>query len=338
MKLHAVILAGGHGKRLWPLSTAEHPKQLLKLLDGTTLLEQTINRLDGLCTPKEITIITQKKYSHAIQEVPSLCTYHLVCEPCGRNTAPALISFLSQTSLDDETILLMVPADHFIPDAEYLRTILLRAAEYAVHNQKLVLVGIEPTHAATGYGYISTKTTRDKPYPVTQFHEKPNKEIAEKYVTQKNIFWNSGMCIGRLDVFKKELMKHQPTLYARVSETLHTPLSYAQLPSLSLDYALLEKSNKISLFPFSGEWYDVGNLNTLLMLEQRYGNHQTKLLEMAGENNIALSNKQVVCIGVNELRIVETDDHILICHQNNVEQVKEINEYRKKKSKDLSYP
>lgn len=328
MKRRFIILAGGSGQRLWPLSTAKRPKPLIPFLSDATLLEQTIDRLAPLqVTKDELVIVTQKQHTASVYEVVQDRVATIISEPCGRNTAPALLyALLSMAQLPSDTIIVILPADHFIPDETLFSQVLARAIEYTTANDQLALIGVKPTRPDTGYGYIAVKPGEAIPLTVARFHEKPDQTTAQRYQQQNNVYWNSGMCVASKQTLWNAFLLHQPLLIDAMAAVGIDASDYADLPARSFDHAILEKSINTVLFPFEGEWYDIGTLETFLMLEQQYG-RRCPAVEIEGSGNIVRSSKQVVLFGVNDLCIVETDTALLVTPRSNTEKLRVIHEY-----------
>ena len=325
-----VILAGGSGERLWPLSSKAHPKQLIPFLGMGSLLEQTISRIEVLAESKDqILIVTNEAQKLLIKEQAGARVGKILAEPAACNTAPAILwSALKAFDLDEQAVMVVLPADHFIPDKELFAQHLQRAIEYAKANEKLVTFGLKPRHAATGYGYIQADM-RNQPadfdnWPVLKFHEKPPAEVADRYLKQADMFWNIGIFVGKASALLREFELLAKDLFDGMQLWLEGKQEYKNLPSISIDYAIMEKSQEIVVFAADFDWYDVGDLNTFLSLELQFSKREQKLIEIEGSGNLGRlnNNKILACVGVSDLCVVETDDVILIVSKEKVNSVK----------------
>lgn len=339
--IYPVILAGGSGTRLWPLSKKECPKQLMSFLGRSTLLDQTLERLSSFMPEKYGIIVTQDQYAEKIRSHVKERIAQVLAEPVGKNTAPAIafvLAHLLREKVDEESVLLIMPADHFIPDKNYLEERLRTAAEHAVQEKRLVLLGIKPSYPATGYGYITQENQQDNNnnnnnentdnlLRVKAFHEKPSYAVAQQYCSQNNIFWNSGIVVATIKTLVQEFLLHQAELFSRITQSLDNKMLYEQIEALSFDYAILEKSKNSLLLPYEKTWHDVGNLETLMTLENEYNNQQHNQIHVESSGNLALRKncpaKTIIFIGVNNLRIIETDDLLIICAQDKLQNIKE---------------
>ena len=329
--VYFVILSGGSGTRLWPLSRKNKPKQLIPFLNNKSLLEETIDRITPLAINKNnIGIITTKEQAKLISQKLKNKIGFILQEPVARNTGPAILySCFEIKKKDPNAIILFLSADHFIPEKnEYLDSLKL-AIEYVKEHNNIVTLGLMPTFPATGYGYIQvncpTKINTKAIYPVKKFHEKPILEKAQQYFIRNDMFWNLGMFIGKVKIFIKEYKQLAQQIYSNVSDYVKTSNenSYKTIQAISIDYAIMEKSSNISLLPCNFEWHDVGNLNTFVSLQQKYNKQINNPIFIDSKNNIARSSKQVVFIGIDNICLVEDNDVIIVSNRNNVEKVKE---------------
>jgi mannose-1-phosphate guanylyltransferase len=251
----AVILAGGAGTRLRPLSSDENPKQFLKLFAGESLLQKTWKRLSGLVDA--IYVSTNERYrTKTLEHIPGV---EVIVEPASRNTAPAiaLCSFTIEEQLGDATIVFL-PSDHYIGDEVEFRRVLERAFDFAARNDYLVTIGISPTEPNTGYGYLDLgEELEPGVIRLRRFTEKPTRERAEEFLRAGNYAWNAGMFVWRTSVFRRELERVAP-------ELAHVTLAnYAEMPAISIDYALMERASRVATIRGDFDWSDVGSFEAL---------------------------------------------------------------------------
>lgn len=327
--IYCVILAGGSGERLWPLSRKHKPKQLLEVGDQKTLLDQAIERLKPITQPENIWICTTKQHAQSIQTLTAQSIGHIVVEPGARNTGPAiLLSCLEIYKKDPEALVLFLPADPFIPPHDYklFADYLDHAFDFVSQEDRITLLGVKPTFAATGYGYIEFENQGFAPYAVAKFHEKPAKQVAEQYLTSNTMLWNIGMFCAKVGVFIDEFKQIAPAMYDGVVGYNAGLNSYDSIVSDSVDYAIMEKSKKISVLPVDFSWCDVGNIEIFLSIKEQYGAlNNKKLLEVESSNNLVdVQDKLVALIGVQDLCIVQTDQVLLVTKREDSEKVRAI--------------
>jgi mannose-1-phosphate guanylyltransferase/mannose-6-phosphate isomerase len=327
--LYVVILSGGSGTRLWPLSRKNKPKQLLPFIDDKSLLESTVDRVSNLCNKEHTCIITTKEQLTLIPQKICNKIGLILKEPTGRNTGPAILySCLEIAKKNKNAMVVFLPADHFIPDVKKYCSYMQKAIDFAYIKNNIITLGLMPTYPATGYGYIQANTEKiiaGKTYPVSKFHEKPNLKTAEKYFKQKDMFWNLGMFVGKASLFINEYKTHATEIYSCVQSFINTDIGYELAPSTSIDYAIMEKSKNISVIPCDFEWNDVGNLHIFLSIQQRYKKPITEIINIDCKNNIAKTNKRVVSfIGLNNVCVVEDEDVLIIAKKDDIEKINKI--------------
>jgi len=269
--LYAVILAGGSGTRLQPISTEEKPKQFLSFTDSKTFLEQAVERVALTVCKNNIFVATNERYKHAVLQTVTHQIGGVITEPAKKNTAPAIaLSCLQLLKKNSDAVVLFCPSDAFIPEKESVKDYFEKAFEYAAQNNQIVLFGLQPNRAAIEYGYIEFESRETMPpFFVQQFHEKPDSQHAQQYYEKENMLWNIGMFCARASVFLQVFEKHAPTLLKKVQNYVDGTGSYEEVQSISFDYAILEKSGNALVFPVDFEWYDVGNVDIFLKLQKK---------------------------------------------------------------------
>jgi len=345
-----VILCGGSGTRLWPISRTLMPKQFVKLLNDKSLFQQTVERNSKVCEAQFI-VSNQEHYFLALDQMEELgkMSSKYLLEPVGKNTAPAIA--LACMALDKEEIVLVTPSDHLIKDEKAYKKVVEKAKELALQGS-LVTFGIEPTFAETGYGYIECVVRSEQlivsdkdiiEYDVKIFHEKPSIEIAKKYIEQNNTthyqlptthyLWNSGMFMFKAGVFLDELQKYSPKIYKTCkiayenkkiqNSTLRIQHSDMEaIPSDSIDYAVMERSKKVKVVPSNIGWSDVGSFDSLIEEVQ-----SLESIEVDSKNSFYYSddkNKVIATIGLEDCIVIDTKDALLISKKGETQKVKQI--------------
>lgn len=305
--VYAVIMAGGSGERFWPKSRRRLPKQFLPIVSKKSMIEETIGRLKGLVPEDRIYIVTNKI------QAPLLKGYkNVIAEPVSRNTAPciALAARIIQKR-DPEAVMVVLPSDHYISDISKFQDTIKVAVKM---DGVLVTLGIKPTFPHTGYGYIKKgKRLGNGLYKVSRFTEKPDLKTAKRYVTSGKYFWNSGMFIWRVDTILEEIKKYLPDLDSR---------------SISIDYGVMEKTNRAVVLEAGFTWDDVGNWASLDKHKEKDKNGnilQGDVLVKDVNNSIIISEAPLVAgIGIRDMIVVATKDSVLICPKDRAEEVKSI--------------
>lgn len=336
--MNAVIMAGGKGSRFWPRSTDAKPKQFLELTaSGETMLQLTYRRLRSWLPKENIYVSTSRKYAALVKEqLRELAADRLIEEPEQRDTAPgialAALYFLNRGS--DEAFV-AIPSDQHIPDADALGEALRLCGEVAREERAIATLGIVPSRPETGYGYIEAepKPYRDDVFRVMSFIEKPDASTAQSLIRRSNIYWNSGIFTWRPSTIAYYMVLHQPQMWAALTGAgEHLETVYASLPKISVDYAILEKADRIFMIPARFEWDDVGNWTALERIRgaDRYGNimeGNVEAVDSAG--NIVFSDApKTVLIGVSDLIVVSTPAGILICRKTMDQRIKSVLEKR----------
>lgn len=345
--MYAIILAGGSGSRLWPLSRELYPKQLLNINQDNSLLQETFARLNTFIDAKNILSMTNTKHvanvKRQLQELSSdIC---VLSEPIGRNTAPAIgvaIKYILDNGIDD--VILVVPSDHLIKDAEKFKSTVEKGAKLA-QDGYLVTFGIQPDYPETGYGYINieNETILDG-FKVKQFVEKPDRETAQKYVDSGKYFWNSGIFMFKASTMLEELKNHNNEIFEllqkfdfKSSDKVEYNL-FEKMPSISIDYAVMEKSDKITLVKLESDWNDLGSWQSIYDVSNKDKDGNVfigHVLDEHSKNSLVYSSSKLVAtIGLEDVVLVETEDAILACKKDKTQDVKKIFETLKQQKDD----
>ncbi len=339
----AVILSGGSGTRLWPLSRETYPKQFLPVVSDETLLSETLLRGLSVDESSRVMAITNEEHRFVVaahmQKLAGDRADSIVLEPAGRNTAPAiaLAALAAQSGAPDE-LLLVMPSDHVLKDLEAFKASVAIGAK-AARDGKLVTFGVVPTSAHTGYGYIRAGEESDGFLEVSGFVEKPDEETAQQYLDEGGYFWNSGMFMFRADRYLEELGKYQPDIldacerafagregdldFIRVDKA-----AFELCPDDSIDYAVMEKTDDAVVVPLDAGWSDVGSWSALweIQPQDEQGNvcRGDVIIEDVSGSYIHSEGRLIAALGVTDHVIVETDDVVLVADRNRVQDVKRL--------------
>lgn len=344
--VYAVILAGGSGSRLWPLSRQHLPKQFLSLEGNSSLLQTTIDRLSPTVDAASILIVTQETHAKG-EAYHALLPYQSLFEPVGRNTAPAIAlaaAWLAREGADP--VMVVLPADHIIKDEVRFRAHLDTAIR-AAQGGKLVTFGIQPTRPDTGFGYIKAHPGGDeRVYEVERFTEKPDHATAESFLKSGGYYWNSGMFVWRASVILAEIRRYLPAVHKVVEEILAESRAgmpfqqavekhFAAMPSISIDYGVLERSDRVSLIPCDIGWNDVGSWQAVHEIADKdeHGNAlQGNVIAIDCRNSLIRAEKRLVAaIGVEDLCVIETTDAVLISKSDQTQRVREVVDHLQEK-------
>ena len=336
-----VILTGGSGTRLWPLSRTFFPKQFINLINDTTLFQDTIMRL-----PKEVSeplIICNEAHRFIVAEQLRQIesgNIGIILEPVGKNTAPAIaIAAMKLLNDNKDPILLVLSSDHLIKNNQKFHYSIMVAKEIA-EQKKLVAIGVEPSAAETGYGYIEIDNSDSSEYyNITSFTEKPNQKNAKKYLDSGNYLWNSGIFLFRASVYLRELEKFEPEIYTackKSSKSVNIDSDFIRLdnihfrkcPSKSIDYAVMEKTNDAVVVPFNGVWSDIGSWDTLWKAKPKDTNNNViegdVILDKVSNSYVYSSNRLVSATNLSDLIIIDTQDALLVSSKKNSQNINNI--------------
>lgn len=331
-----MILCGGKGTRLWPISRTLMPKQFVKLFDEKSLFQLTVERNSKVCDSQFIVSSTEQ-YFLALDQLEELnkINNRYLLEPIGRNTAPAIA--LACMALDPEEVVLVTPSDHLIKNEDEYAKVISRAQELAKQDN-LVTFGITPTFAEIGFGYIEANEE-----DVKAFHEKPDAPTAQKYVDAGNYYWNSGMFCFKAGVFLEELQKYSLETYDACKSALNSEVSdmirikyeaMMAIPEDSIDYAVMEKSDKVKVVPSDISWSDVGSFDALydeLPKDENDNSSNSKHISIDSKNNLIYGkDRYIATIDMEDCIIVDTGDALLVSKKGSSQKVKKVvNEIRK---------
>jgi mannose-1-phosphate guanylyltransferase len=349
-RLYVAILAGGSGTRLWPLSRAERPKQLLPLAGQRTLIQQTLDRVLHLVPPERVLVLTERSHADAVREqLPELPPSNIVVEPARRGTAGALaLAAFIIAQRDPEAVIANLSSDHVIPDtAEFCRTLDV-AAHAAADGRYLLTLGVQPTYASTQFGYVQLAeqlaTVDGYPiYRVEGFVEKPQRAVAEGYVRDGQHLWNSGMFIWRVDAILdqfRELMPHLSATLAPIGALLGTPAGaealaevYPTVEVQTIDYGIMERAPNVAVVPARFAWSDVGSWGELydVLPKDSSGNVvRGSYLGLDTHRSLIFGEpggRAIVALGVDDLVVVDTPDALFICSRQRTQEVKRLVEW-----------
>lgn len=348
--MKAIILAGGSGIRLWPLSRKNYPKQFLKLNSNKSLLQQTVERLLQSIPLEDIIVMTNNDYKfHVMSDLNSLAltsAFNIILEPAGRNTAPAIalaIKYcIDKLGCSEDEVIFVSPSDHIIKPVERFIEY-VRKAEETAKQGRIITFGIKPDRPQTGYGYIKTEGHGSGVrgmdfFEVERFIEKPDAETAKKYVDEGCYFWNSGMFTFKISVIIDEFKRHAPEIHKMLDMSFDEMLSgFCKMPDISIDYAVMERSDKTAMLPLDIYWNDIGSWDSLYesMERDKNGNAASgDVVTIDTKNTLILGDKRLIStIGLDNTLIVETEDAVLIAKRGEAQKVRDIVNILKKDSR-----
>ena len=324
-----IILCGGTGPRLWPLSRADHPKQFLQIFSHHSLLQETVDRVTKITSLKNIFIVTNQKYSDQISNNlgKKFDKSHIISEPIKKNTAMAIILAIAHIKkIDANAIITSMPSDQLIHGSFKFKKTIHTAAKLAFTQHSLVTIGIKPTFPNTSFGYILTQSKNSN--KVSLFVEKPSRDVAQSLI-KKGCFWNSGIYTFTIPVIVSEFQKLQPEYFSileklesKIGDTKNIKNIYQNAPNLAIDQAISEKTNNLLVIPAHFYWSDVGEWKSIYqnLKKDNYGHanfsSQTQYISLNSKNCLinGYQKKLIGLVGVNNLAIIDTPDSLLICN------------------------
>lgn len=339
--MFGIILAGGSGSRLWPLSRELYPKQLLSLCENNSLLQSTYEGLSKFIPAQNIISITNTKHLSNVRMQLSKINPNpvILSEPVSKNTAPAIVlgvKYIIENFEDDETLIVM-PSDLMMDyDQNFIKAI--DEAEKLANNGSIVTFGVKPLYAETGFGYIESENNQ-----VKSFTEKPDKQTAEKYLQSPNYYWNSGIFMFKTSTIIEELEKYCPEISnvirkIRCKDNTVPFTEFDKLPNISIDYALMEKSDRLTMVELNSSWKDLGSWKSIYEVSPKDENNNVfvgHVLDKDSKNSFVYSSSKLVAtIGLEDTIVIETEDAILACKKDKTQEVKQIYETLKQQHDD----
>jgi mannose-1-phosphate guanylyltransferase len=343
MNTCAVIMAGGRGERFWPLSRNNRPKQFLPLVhDEKTMIQQTVERILPLIAMEDMLVVTNERYKTLTrQQLPTLCEENILCEPAAKNTAPCIgLAAMTLRRRVGDCVMAVLASDHLIVDEEAFRRVLATAISMAAAGENILTIGIPPAYPETGFGYVHFDAGREVApgvHAVHGFVEKPDPDTAQAYVQSGEYLWNSGMFVFRASTILKQIERHMPTLYqgllnieaAMDTDAYETVLreSFESFDAVSIDYGVMEHAENIFTVPGNFGWDDVGSFAAAGRIREKDENGNALVgdvlaIKSEGCTVYAGAKRLVTTLGVSDLVVVDTDDVVMVCKKDEVQQVK----------------
>jgi mannose-1-phosphate guanylyltransferase len=341
--VYAVIMAGGKGTRFWPVSTPERPKQLLRLFGESTMIEQTVQRLQPYIPIERQFIVTiEEQIDEFARQVPDLKREAFITEPFARNTAPCIgLSAVHLLKRDPDAVMVVLPADHRIADSKAFQETLKTACGFVEESDGIVTIGIRPTRAETGYGYIQFERDEFRPgiHRVVTFAEKPNRETAIRFIETGEFLWNSGMFIWSAQRILSEIEEHTPELYAALMEISDAiddnnnvdriVRAYQSIKAISIDYGVMEKTRNAYVVPAGFGWSDIGSWEEVYQIDDSKNDSRTvehgAVVTIDTENSYVVSRTDIplAVIGLKNVVVVHTEEGTLVCPRDRLQEVRD---------------
>jgi len=340
--LYALILAGGKGLRLYPLSREKNPKQFLKVINNKSFLRNTVDRIKPLVNKENIYVVTNEEYLDKIyEELPEINKANIFVEPANKETATCIgLSAVKLLKKDKDATMIVLPSDHYIENDKVFLDTLDQAVEIAERRRGLITIGVSPTRPETGYGYIEmgTRISGDiATFKVERFTEKPNVEVAKDFIIKGTYLWNSGMFVWRADVFLREMEKYLPKMYKNLmniyqslgEQNEHDVIveQYNLIDGISVDFGIMQKTRKAYVIKCEFIWDDIGSFAALgRFLTDFRGNNVSGIAFMEQSENCYVfgDKKLIIGFGVKDLVIVDAGDVILVMDRNKEQEVKHL--------------
>lgn len=345
--IYVAIMAGGAGTRFWPASVKEKPKQFLDVLGtGSSLLEETFNRFREFVPAEQIKVVSGEQYSGLIKEQLKVEDQSLLPEPMMRNTAAAVALTAFEISNENpDAIIVMAPADHLIQDRRAFEKAVLKCADFAAQKDSLITIGIQPHSPHTGYGYIKKGSPEKELFQVERFAEKPNRELAEEFVDSGDYFWNAGIFVWSAKSILRELFEHANEIYSPLAGLFRKGKPnlkelrevYQSLPSISVDYAIMEKAESVYLCPADFGWSDLGSWNTIYQLSEKDETNNSPgrspfiTIDSSGNMIRGKKDKLYALIGMEGMGIVDTGEVLMVFPLSKDQDVKKMVEKAREK-------
>ncbi|MDN4523621.1 mannose-1-phosphate guanylyltransferase [Fictibacillus fluitans] len=330
--MKAVIMAGGQGSRFWPWSTSVRPKQFLSLRSNQTLIQETFERFHSWLPAEKIYVVTTEEYLSTVKkQLPLLLSQNIIVEPERKDTAPCIaLTSIRFLEMQDDEVIVTAPSDQYIDHNVKFKDTLELAGKAASEFGNIITIGIRPNRPETGYGYIEADllSQEGEILPVRQFIEKPSLSKAEELILEKRMYWNSGIFIWRPSTIAFYMKTHQEELWNTLNnKNSNLKEAYGDLPKISVDYAILEKADKVFMVPASFEWDDIGTWGSLERFQAKDLHDNLikgKQTIVTGNNCTVISEtKKTIVIGLDDIIVVETDAGLLVCHKSQEQKIKE---------------
>ncbi len=366
MNDYAVIMAGGVGQRFWPKGTSKMPKQFIKIAHNTdSMIQQTFKRVERFINATKIYVVTNAAYKPLVRkQIPKIPEENIICEPFGRNTAPCILLaciFLKQ--FNPKANVFVIPSDHIIEKLDEFESIVKCGLKFVEDNGGIVTLGITPTKPETGFGYIQYDNDNclsihiengdgfginECVYKVKAFAEKPDIETAKAFLESGDFLWNSGMFIFRADTMIEEIERLMPDMFFQMNPLQnklhnkdfdkHLEHAYSQIKGISIDYGVMEKTDKVHIIRSNFGWSDVGSWDEIYNMRKKdaSGNVKEGATVIINSKNCLVVNDQRISalVGVEDLLVIDTDNGLLICKRGESQNVKEVVDYLKRKGLD----